>query len=112
VAGPFPANFMCFQFGGTTSICDSNAGFVYGYNSACSVPASGGKSTTFTCTADFGSGSSPAPDGPIWACVVAADASIPDNPNGPNQSQSAEKANLSDAKCDGVVLDRTAPQGL
>jgi hypothetical protein len=39
----------------------------------------------------------------------AADASIPDNPSGPNQAQSAEKANLSDAKCDVVLLDRTAP---
>jgi hypothetical protein len=110
VAGPFPANFMCFQFGGTDNICDSGAGFIYGYNPACSVPAGGGKSTTFTCTADFGSGASPAPDGPVWACVVAADASIPDNPNGPDQRQSAEKANLSDAKCDGVLLDRAAPQ--
>ncbi len=110
VAGPFPANFMCFQFGGTSNICDSTAGFIYGYNPACSVPASGGKATTFSCTADFGSGSSPAPDGPVWACVVAADAAIPDNPSGPNQSQSADKANLSDAQCDGVLLDRTAPQ--
>ena len=109
VAGPFPANFMCFQFGGTSDICDSNAGFIYGYTSACSVPAGGGKSTTFTCTADFGSGDKPAPDGPVWACVIAADAAIPDNPSGPNQSQSAEKANLSDAKCDGVLLDRKAP---
>jgi hypothetical protein len=109
IAGPFPANFLCFQSGGTSNICDKNAGFIYGYNSACSVPASGGKATTFTCTADFGSGASPAPDGPVWACVIAADASIPDNPSGPNQAQSAEKANLSDAKCDGVVLDRAAP---
>ena len=46
----------------------------------------------------------------MWACVIAADAAIPDNPSGPNQSASAEKANLSDAKCDGVLLDRTAPQ--
>jgi plastocyanin len=109
VAGPFPANFMCFQFGGADNICDSNAGFSYGYNAACSAPASGGKATTFTCTADFGSGSSPAPDGPVWACVIAADASIPDNPAGSDQSGSAAKANLSDAKCDGVVLDRTPP---
>jgi plastocyanin len=109
VAGPFPANFMCFQFGGTSNICDSNAGFIYGYTSACSVPGGGGKSTTFSCTADFGSGEKPAPDGPVWACVIAADAAIPDNPSGPNQSQSAEKANLSDAKCDGVLLDRKAP---
>ena len=92
VAGPFPANFMCFQFGGTNNICDANAGFIYGYNSACSVPGSGGKSTTFTCTADVGSGNNPAPDGPVWACVIAADAAIPDNPSGPNQSASAEQA--------------------
>ena len=112
VAGPFPANFMCFQFGGTSNVCDSSAGFIYGYNSACSVPAGGGKSTTFTCTADFGSGANPAPDGPVWACVVAADASIPDNPSGPNQAQSAEKANLSDAKCDSVMLDRARARGV
>jgi PKD repeat protein len=110
VAGPFPANFMCFQFGGSSNICDGSAGFSYDYNPACSVPANGGKSTSFNCTADFGAGASPAPDGPVWACVIAADASIPDNPSHPNQSQSADKANLSDAKCDGVVLDRTAPQ--
>jgi hypothetical protein len=110
VAGPFPANFMCFQFGGDGNICDKNAGFIYGYASACSVPATGGKSTSFTCTADFGGGANPAPDGPVWACVIAADAAIPDNPAGPNQSASAEKANLSDAKCDSVLLDRAAPQ--
>ena len=110
VAGPFPANFMCFQFGGTNNICDANAGFIYGYTSACSVPGSGGKSTTFTCTADVGAGNNPAPDGPVWACVIAADAAIPDNPASANQSGSAEQANKSDAKCDGVLLDRTAPQ--
>ncbi len=110
VAGPFPANFMCFQFGGDSNICDKDAGFIYGYASACSVPATGGKSTSFTCTADFGGGDNPAPDGPVWACVIAADAAIPDNPAGPNQSASAEKANLSDAKCDSVLLDRAAPQ--
>ena len=101
---------MCFQFGGTNNICDANAGFIYGYTSACSVPGSGGKSTTFTCTADVGSGDNPAPDGPVWACVIAADAAIPDNPSGANQSGSAEQANKSDAKCDSVLLDRTAPQ--
>src|SRR5215217_7037850 len=48
VAGPFPANFVCFQYGGgPTGLCDSASGFVYGYNAACSVPASGGKSTRF-----------------------------------------------------------------
>ena len=46
----------------------------------------------------------------MWACVVAADASIPDNPYGPDQGPAADKANLSDAQCDGVLLDRTAPR--
>jgi plastocyanin len=110
VAGPFPANFVCFQYGGgPTGLCDSGKGFIYGYNAPCSVPASAGKSTSFTCTADYGSGGSPAPDGPLWACVRAADAAIPDNPSSSNQSASADKANLSDPACDGVVLDRTAP---
>src|SRR4029450_11893872 len=48
-------------------------------------------------------------DGTLWACAIAADASIPDNPNGPDQRASAEKANLSAPSCDGVVLDRTPP---
>jgi len=110
VAGPFPANFVCFQYGGgPTGLCDNAQGFIYGYNAPCSVPAGGGKSTSFTCTADYGSGGSPAPDGPLWACVRAADAAIPDNPSSSNQSASADKANLSDPACDGVVLDRTAP---
>ncbi len=110
VAGPFPANFVCFQFGGGPSgLCDASKGFIYGYTPSCSVPAGGGKSTSFLCTADYGSGSSPAPDGPIWACVRAADAAIPDNPNGPNQNSTADKANLSDPQCDGIVLDRVAP---
>src|SRR3954447_5616706 len=106
VAGPFPANFLCFQVGGgPQDLCDKNAGSIYGHNPACSVPAGGGKTTTFTCTADYGQ----VPDGNVWACVIAADASIPDNPNGPDQSASAERANLSAPSCDGVVVDRTPP---
>ena len=106
VAGPFPANFLCFEVGGgPNNLCDASAGKIYGYNAPCSVPGSAGKSTTFSCTADFGA----IPDGTVWACVRAADASIPDNPNGPNQTGTADKANLSDPNCDGVVVDRTAP---
>ena len=106
VAGPFPANFLCFQVGGgPQGLCDKNTGAIYGHNPACSVPGSGGKTTTFSCTADYGQ----VPDGTVWACVIAADASIPDNPNGPDQSATAEKANLSAASCDGVVVDRTPP---
>ncbi|HET6547699.1 MAG TPA: PKD domain-containing protein [Solirubrobacter sp.] len=103
VAGPFPANFVCFQVGGGP--CDTGAGAIYGYNAACSVPGSAGKATTFSCTADYGE----IADGGVWACVIAADASIPDNPNGPDQRASAERANLSAPSCDGVVVDRTAP---
>jgi plastocyanin len=107
VAGPFPANFLCFQAGGGPSgVCDTAAGAIYGYNTACSVPAGAGKSTDFDCTADYGPG---VPDGPVWACVIAADASIPDNPSSADQRQSAEKANLSAPACDSVVVDRTAP---
>ena len=110
VAGPFPANFVCFQYGGGPGgLCDAGQGYIYGYTPACSVPGGAGKSTSFLCTADYGSGSTPAPDGPVWACVRAADAAIPDNPTGSNQSGSADKANLSDPQCDGIVLDRTAP---
>ena len=102
VAGPFPANFLCFTVGRS---CDTNAGDIYGYNTSCSVPATGGKSTTFSCTADYGA----VADGSVSACVIAADASIPDNPNGPNQTATAERANLSAASCDAVVVDRTPP---
>ena len=89
VAGPFPANFVCFRVG--DGPCDTTAGDVYGYDTSCSVPGSGGRSTTFACTADYGA----MPDGSLTACVIAADASIPDNPSGTNQSGTADKANLS-----------------
>ena len=106
VAGPFPANFVCFQFGGgPTDVCNSAAGYIYGYNAGCSVPATAGKVTYFTCTPDF----SMATDGRVWSCVIAADASIPDNPNSSNQSATAERANLSASICDDLILDRKAP---
>ncbi len=106
VAGPFPANFLCFDVGGgLQQACDTSAGKIYGYNAPCSVPATGGKSTTFSCTVDYGA----IADGIVWACVIAADASIPDNPSSSNQTATAEKANLSAPSCDSVVVDRTPP---
>src|SRR3954452_22391350 len=79
VAGPFPANFLCYQVGGGPGgLCDKSAGKIYSHKPACSAPGSVGKSTTFSCTADYG----PVPDGNVWACAIAADASIPDNPSG------------------------------
>ena len=86
-------------------VCDTSKGAIYGYNASCSVPGGAGKATTFNCTADYGK----IADGNVWACVIAADASIPDNPNGPNQTATADKANLSAPSCDGVVVDRTPP---
>jgi PKD repeat protein len=103
VAGPFPANFLCFKAG--AGPCDTTAGDIYGYNASCSLPGSGGKSTTFSCTADYGQ----VPDGTVWACVTAADASIPDNPHNSDQTASAARANLSNPSCDSVVIDRTPP---
>ena len=107
VAGPFPANFLCFEVGvGPDNLCDKNAGKIYGYNAPCSVPGSAGKATDVHLHRRLRQRS---PDGNLWACVIAADASIPDNPSGSNQSATADKANLSDPNCDGVVLDRTPP---
>ena len=105
---------MCFQFGGDQQHLRQGRRLHLRLRVRLLGPRDhGGKSTSFTCTADFGSGDKhPAPDGPVWACMlIAADAAIPDNPAGPNQSASAgRKANLSDAKCDSVLLDRAAPQ--
>jgi hypothetical protein len=106
VAGPFPATFLCLQAGGGPGgACDTGSVATYSYTAACSVPGGPGKSTTFSCTADLGA----QPDGDVRACAIAADASIPDNPGGSNQTSTADKANLSPASCDGIVLDRTPP---
>lgn len=106
VAGPFPATFLCVQAGsGPGSGCDPGPGATYTYTAACSVPDGSGTSTTFSCTAN----ASGSPDGALWACAISADASIPDNPSNSNQTGTADRANLSPASCDGVVLDRTPP---
>ena len=46
----------------------------------------------------------------MTVCARSADASVPDNPSGANQSRQASQANLSDASCDTVMLDRSVPQ--
>lgn len=98
VAGPYPANYMCVGAG--TGPCSTN-----NYSQECSVPGGSGKSTTFSCSVD----ASQLPDGPVTICVIAADASMPDNPASVNQSGTAAQANLSDEKCDTVTLDRSVP---
>jgi plastocyanin len=99
VAGPHPANFVCVKAGAAP--CDGG----YNHSPECSVPAGGGKNTTFACNAD----ASQLPDGPVTVCVRAADAAVPNNPSSANQTGSATQANLSDAQCDTVVLDRQGP---
>jgi hypothetical protein len=102
VAGPYPGNFVCVEAGDGPA-CSG----IYAYAPECSVPNQAGKMNSFDCQIDV-SGSS-IPDGPVKFCAIAADAAIPDNPNGPDQSGSPDKANLSPAACDTVVIDRTAP---
>jgi plastocyanin len=79
------------------------------FNDACSVPLGGAKKVTyFNCDEDLsGAGLG---DVPVTFCVIAADAAIPDNPNGANQGANASQANLSARVCDSIQLDRTAPQ--
>ena len=98
LAGPNPANFVCVGAG--TDPCGGLA-----HRADCSVPAGGGKNTTFSCGVD----ASQLPDGPVTVCVVAADAAVPDNPSSANQAASVTQANLSDTKCDTVALDRQGP---
>jgi hypothetical protein len=99
VAGPFPSNYVCVTAG--TDPCGQ-----FDYAQQCSVPGSGGKSTTFSCNLD----ASQLPEGPVTVCVRSADASVPDNPSSADQSRPATQANLSDAQCDTVTLDRSVPQ--
>ena len=98
VAGPFPANWICVQAG-------DGACSAYTYQGACSQPQAPGKATTFECAVDTGA----LADGKVSVCVIAADAAIPDNPNSSDQTRPASQANLSEAKCDDLLLDRVAP---
>jgi hypothetical protein len=98
-AGPFPATWLCVQPGANP--CDS--GFTH--KPECSVPAGGGKNTTFTCGVD----ASQLPDGPVTICAIGADAALPNNASSANQTGQASQANRSDAQCDTVVLDRQGP---
>ena len=107
LAGPFPANFLCVQHGAASGpVCDSGKGYRYVEQPACSQPLTASRtSTAFECTIDMAS----APDGEVWTCVMAADASIPDNPTSADQRAPATAANRSAPNCDGVLLDRVAP---
>jgi hypothetical protein len=98
VAGPYPSTWTCIAAG--SDPCGQ-----FDYNQKCSAPGSAGKSTTFSCELD----ASQLPDGPVTVCARSADASVPDNPAGADQSKPASSANLSDASCDTVTLDRSVP---
>ena len=98
VAGPFASTWTCVTAG-------SDPCTQFDYSAACSVPGASGKSTTFACSAD----ASQLPDGPVTVCARSADASVPDNPASATQTGTATQANLSDAQCDTVTLDRSVP---
>lgn len=113
LAGPFPANYVCVQYGDTSGgACNSGQGYVYSLQPSCSQPATGDKTTNaFDCTIDVGPASTnPAPDGQVTVCAISADAAIPDNPSSPDQSAPPERANLSAPSCGSTLLDRTAPK--
>ena len=102
---PNPANFLCVAPGDSASeACDSR---IYGYDAGCSQPAASARNTTFSCQVET-AGLVP-PDGRIFACVIAADSSVPDRPDSPDQSVPSGQANLSDKTCTSVILDRTQP---
>jgi hypothetical protein len=98
VAGPYASTWTCVTAG--SDPCGQ-----LDYSAACSVPGAPGKNTTFACTAD----ASQLPDGPVTVCARSADASVPDNPASATQTGTATQANLSDAQCDTVTLDRSVP---
>jgi hypothetical protein len=98
VAGPYPSTWTCVTAG-------SDPCTQFDFSADCSAPGTPGKSTTFSCTAD----ASQLPDGPVTVCARSADASVPDNPSSATQTSSAAQANISEAQCDTVTLDRSVP---
>jgi hypothetical protein len=98
VAGPYASTWTCVTAG--SDPCGQ-----FDYSAACSVPGAPGKNTTLACTAD----ASQLPDGPVTVCARSADASVPDNPASATQTGTAAQANLSDAQCDTITLDRSVP---
>ena len=90
---------------GSSGVCDASTGAIYGYNAACSIPGGAGKSTTFTCTADYGN----IVDGDVWACVIAADASTRTTRAARTRPPRPTRPTSPTASCDSVVVDRTPP---
>lgn len=117
LAPPFPANFVCLRGAVDPATakaqCDasSQASPQYAYDAHCSAPTvavtlPGAQLNAFVCNIAAGSAT---PDGPVTFCAIAADAAIPDNPASSNQSQTADRANLSPPVCGSTVLDRSPP---
>lgn len=97
---PFPANFLCFG-SGPDKETPCGEGDIYGHSQLCSA-GSGGLTATFQCSVDTSSVNPD--DGMLWACVTAADSSVPDNPSSADQTRAANTANLSDKQCDSIDL--------
>lgn len=111
ISPPWPATYICVKTAATSpnpaTACN---GVTYQYEPLCSNRGNGSGLTNFSnCTYTVAAGT---PDGPITFCGIAADSAIPDNPSGADQFTgfTSSNANVSDAACGYVNLDRTAPQ--
>ena len=96
----WPATWVCNI---TDRACTNGDGAAFVYESGCS----NFQANVATCTRNYGG-----PDGTVFQCVRAADQAVPDSgaANPPNlAAANAVNANLSDATCTSIVLDRAAP---
>jgi plastocyanin len=87
------ANLVCFN---KDAACTPTA-----YDANCSVPASWTRVTSFTCGATLPS------DGKWYACARSSDRAIPERRDWANAN--SNEANVSDAACGWITLDRAAP---
>jgi PKD repeat protein len=101
---PFPADFICVAKGAPGTVCTGNT---YAYDAPCSTVTSNPSPLNYTIDCSQNAGG--AGDGIYNFCAIAADSAIPDNPNNPDQRQTADKANLSLSQCGYITLDRVAP---
>lgn len=101
---PFPgpvggATYGCLTLGAPCGAAQA------AYQEGCSRPQpKSNRVTTFDCTQKWNGA-----DGKLYYCADEADAATPDNPAGPDQTSTSDKANHSGFVCGFVTLDRVAP---
>lgn len=107
--GSLAANYRCIKLG---SPCTASDTFSYDPNCSVRTMSFNSRTNQFFCDTNV-SGQS---DGTWYFCAKAADAAIPDNTAGPNQFTysngqpvNSNTANISDAQCGSIILDRVPP---